>query len=290
MDHRVPHILLALLLVCSLAACAGPVNLPVVTPDAGQLSYPGKFVWFDLYAPDIDAVAQFYDRVFGWSVERADPDSSKVKTILQQNRRIGSIFLIGPDSAAPTAEPGWVACLSVGDVDAAFAQAIKAGATSISPPAEHPFRGRMAEILDPQGARVRLLTSSTGDPRDQAPEDGMFLGAELWTPDPAAAKFYASLAGYKSVVLELQTGPYVMLLTRNRPRGGVTAPLADVPGPVWIPQVAVRDAVAVLRRVETYGGTVLLRPDPEDKTGRVGVFVDPAGGVIGVREFTPVEN
>lgn len=283
------HLLLAFLLPALLAVwgCSSRIDLPAITPDAGHLRYPGKFVWFDLYTTDIDAAAQFYDRVLGWSVERADPGSPRVKTILNGNHRIGSVFLIGGRGG----EPGWVPSLSVADADAAHAAALRAGARSVRPPKDRPYRGRSAEIRDPQNARLELLVSSVGDPRDRAPEEGAFMGAELWTPAPdAAVKFYTGLAGYRAARLNLRHGPYVMLLGDNRPRAGITAPLAPVSAPLWIPQVAVRDVAGVIRRVETFGGTVLLRPAPGDKTNPVAVFRDPAGGLMGVRGFTPVED
>ncbi|XXJ21315.1 VOC family protein [Desulfovibrio caledoniensis] len=286
--------ILSLLLLFSLAAvsgCATTIDLPTVTPDAGHLAYPGKFVWFDLYAPDIGAVARFYDRVFGWSVERTDPGSATVKTILNKDRRIGTIFLVGGGEPWRGHGPGWVACLSVDDADRAFARAQSAGAKAVNPPEDRPYRGRMAEIRDPQGARVSLLASSVGDPRDRAPEDGAFLGAELWSADvPSSERFYAGLAGYEADRISLRGVPYVMLLAGNRPRGAITAPPDGFPGAVWIPMVAARDVAGVVERVEACGGTVLLRPAPGDGDGAVAVFRDPAGGLMGVRGFTPAER
>ncbi|WP_207264224.1 VOC family protein [Desulfovibrio sp. Huiquan2017] len=270
------------------AACSTRIALPSVTPDAGRLSYPGKFVWFDLHTTDMYRVAQFYDAVFGWSVERADPGSPRIKTILRSGRRIGSIFLL--DDKDRTA-PGWVPNLAVSDADAAFAGALAAGASPLYAPGDRPYRGRMAGIRDPQGARLVLLASSSGDPRDGPPEDGTFMGAELWTPDVTGAEaFYVGLAGYRAVEIGSGGAPYVMLLSDERPRGGITAPPAPVKTPLWVPQVAVRDVMGVLERVRAAGGTVLLCPVPGDKTHQTAVFLDPAGGVMGVRAFAPVRN
>jgi hypothetical protein len=286
--------ILPLLLLLSLAAvsgCATTIDLPAVTPDAGHLAYPGKFVWFDLYAPDMNGVAQFYDRVFGWSVERTDPKSATVKTILNKGRRIGTIFLVGGGEQWRRHGPGWVGCLSVPDADKAFARALQSGAQTVCLPADRSYRGRMAEIRDPHGARVSLLASSVGDPRDHGPEEGFFLGAELWTPDVSSAeRFYAGLAGYEPDWMALRGVPYVMLLADNRPRGAITAPPVGFSGAVWIPMVAVRDVPGVVERVEAHGGTVLLRPVLGDNAGAVAVFRDPAGGLMGVRGYTPLED
>ena len=285
---------LGLLLLLSLAAvsgCSTRIGLPTVTPDAGHLEYPGKFVWFDLYASDIDAVARFYDRVFGWSVERTDQGTPTVKTILNKGRRIGSIFLVGGGRQWDGREAGWVPCLSVSNADAAYARALRAGAQPVAPPMERPFRGRMAEIRDPQGARATLLASPVGDPRDRRPEEGVFLGAELWAPDVASAElFYSGLAGYETRRASLRGAPRVMLLAGNKPRGGISVSPVAMEVAVWIPMVAVRDVSAVLKRVEAYGGTVLHGFVPGGKTGPEAVFRDPAGSLMGVRGVIGTEG
>jgi predicted enzyme related to lactoylglutathione lyase len=284
--HLLPvHALLAAALLAGLLfGCSSKINLPPVTPDAGGLSYTGKFVWYDLHIPDIDGVARFYDAVLDWGMERTDPGSSKVKTIFHKGRLIGSVFEL--TEAGPAA--GWVACASVPDVDGAAARAVKQGGRVVAAPTDKPYRGRMATIRDPQSARLALLHSPVGDPRDEGPGDGLFLGAELWTPDvEAGAKFYAGLLGYQLAAVRLKQGTYVMLLAEGKPRGGLTAPLASLPAALWIPQVAVSDIEGTVQRVEENGGTVLLRPDPASRPNRTAVFADPSGAILGVREFVP---
>lgn len=274
----------SLLLAAALAGCSSKINVPAITPDAGGLAYTGKFVWYDLHVPDVDAVARFYDAVFGWGVERADPGSPKVKTILHKGRRIGSVF----ELSRPGPARGWVVCASVPDADGSAARAVELGGTVERAPADMPYRGRMATVRDPQSARIALLHSSVGDPRDEGPRDGFFLGAELWTPDVnASAQFYAGLLGYQTAPIATRQGPYVVLLADSRPRAGVAAPPAGAGGPMWIPLVAVRDIEGTVALAEENGGTVLVRPDPADGVHRTAVFADPSGAVLGLREYLP---
>lgn len=279
-------VLLALVLL-SLPGCVARETLPTITPDAGHLRLSGKFVWFDLHTPDMAGARKFYDRVFNWSLERSDEDSGKVKTILLGDMRIGSIFEVEvpPDGAS------WLSCMSVPDADQAFERAKDEGASG-EPPANMPYRGRMAEIRDPQGAAVALLTSSVGDPRDRPLKDGYWLGAELWTGDvESAATFYVHLAGLEQASMNQPDGGlYVMLVGDRRPRGGVTAIPLEGQGPQWVPQVAVLDLQATLERVEEYGGTVLIRPGMPGAVEGTAVFADPQGAVLGIREFIPPED
>lgn len=279
--------LLALALALSLTGCAGRVDLPTITPDAGHLHLTGKFVWFDLHATDLAAAGRFYDHVFNWSLKRTDEDSPLVKDILFKGRSIGNIFHLEPGQGVSR----WVSCMSVPDVDSAYAMAVKAGARG-SGPLDMPNRGRMAEIRDPGMASVALLTSPVGDPRDLPLQNGYWLGSELWVGDVEAARdFYTRLAGYESASMVLADGGlYVMFIGNGRPRGGVTAIPLENAGPQWVPQVAVLDIRDTLAKVEAHGGTVLIRPRMEEPSGRVAVFADPLGAVIGVREFIPPED
>ncbi|MCJ2166170.1 VOC family protein [Pseudodesulfovibrio sp. S3-i] len=279
---------MALTLVFGLAGCASTIDLPVITPDAGNLRLTGKFVWFDLFTSDMNEAGRFYDYVFNWSLERTDADSPRVKTILHQGRRIGNIFL--RESGHDASE--WLSCMSVPDVDRAFARAVETGGTSEVKPADRPFRGRMAVVRDPGMAVVALLTSSVGDPRDLPLGDGYWMGAELWARDMnESLAFYSGLAGYKTAVLQVQdAGQYVLFIGNGRPRGGMISIPVEGVAPRWIPQVAVLDIEATLAKVEAHGGKVLIPPRPRDKPGRVAVFADPFGAILGLREFTPPEN
>jgi predicted enzyme related to lactoylglutathione lyase len=150
----------------------------------------------------------------------------------------------------------------------------------------------MAVVRDSGTAVVALLTSSVGDPGDLPPHDGYWLGAELWTRDTnESMAFYTGLAGYKTAVLQLQdAGQYVLFIGNGRPRGGMTAIPVEGMAPQWIPQVAVLDIEATLAKVEAHGGKVLIQPRLQDKPGRVAVFSDPFGAILGIREYTLPEN
>lgn len=266
----------------ALSGCKTKTIMPPIAMDAGTLRYPGKFVWFDLHAPDMILATQFYSAVLGWSFERTNPDSPKIKTILHKHVPVGNII-----EEAET--PRWQSFVSVQDAAKGFELAQAAGARAVTPPYAMPDRGMVATVADPGGAAVSMIASPVGDPRDMPPLNGAWMGAELWTSDmKTAITFYEVFAGYQARVISLQDGtPYVLLITKNRLRGGVMpTPLADTPS-LWVPQVAVRDILAVVARVEAKGGQVLIHPQAGVEQGRTAVFADPFGAIIGVREIAP---
>jgi hypothetical protein len=55
-----------LLVIAEPLRAAPPVLPPLNDPPAAQ-HLPGKFVWADLVAPDVEAARRFYGKLYGWS-------------------------------------------------------------------------------------------------------------------------------------------------------------------------------------------------------------------------------
>lgn len=278
-----------LILVClgGLTGCASKMVVPPLTSRAAGLELTGKFVWFDLYTTDIVQATRFYDAVFNWSFERTDPESGKVKNILFDHKRIGNV-IERKDKAEGSQ---WLSYISVRDTDAVFNRAVSSGGSKFIEPRDMPDRGRVAVVLDPQKVLFALVTSSFGDPPDVKPTNGYWLGAELWTPavDEALA-FYSSLAGYTYVSLPVhEKVRYTLLQTGSTPRGGVVSIPWEGVSPQWVPYVAVLDIQDTLARVEANGGHILIQPQMDITSGRVALFKDPTGGVLGIQEYQPEE-
>ena len=72
----------------------------------------------------------------------------------------------------------WLPYVSVGNVDSASSIASAGGATVVVPARDVTF-GRVAAIIDPQGAVIGLAQSSIGDPDDATTAPG--LGRVVWT-------------------------------------------------------------------------------------------------------------
>ena len=195
-SSRISKYAIALLLFTffGLAGCASnKIIVPAISDNAAGIHLPGKFVWFDLFTTDMTAASNFYDALLGWDFERTNEINPAVKTIYQNGKPIAN--MIGRNG-----EPGqskWLSYMSVEDVDTGIAIAQNNGGSEYKPAKELPNRGRVAVIHDPQGATVALLTSSSGDPQDNAFVSNRWLGCELWTTDvDAAVAFYQKLAGY----------------------------------------------------------------------------------------------
>ncbi len=277
-------VVLAMFIFFGLAGCASnKIIVPAISDNAAGIHLPGKFVWFDLFTTDMTAASNFYDALFGWEFKRTNEINPAVKTIYQNGKPIAN--MIGRNG-----EPGqskWLPYMSVEDVDASVVVTKNNGGSEYKPARELPDRGRIAVILDPQGAAVALLTSSSGDPQGNAFASNHWLGCELWTTDvDGAAAFYQKLVGYDVDLINVHEKVEYRMLSRNgKRRGGIVSIPWKTVKPEWIPYITVDKVLQTVIKAQELGGKVLLTPDMSVKEGRVAIIADPTGAVFGIQQL-----
>jgi len=122
---------------------------------SGYASAPGKFHWFELMVPDAEAVLPFYRAVFGYDVQPMDMGPSGTYYVFESGgeARAGAMS-IPPGVEEPTA---WTPYVHVEDLDAALKR-VEANGGKATPVMDVPDVGRMANVVDPTGAVVGLIT------------------------------------------------------------------------------------------------------------------------------------
>lgn len=102
-----------------------------------------------LVVPDADAELTFLETAFGGTEAQCDrnPDG----TVMHAEVKIGDSLVMLGQSSAEWKPLGGALYLWIPDVDAAYARALKAGATSQSPPEDKPYGHRNAGVVDPNG-------------------------------------------------------------------------------------------------------------------------------------------
>lgn len=114
----------------------------------------GEFLWNELITNDSAAGARFYTELFGWKIlQEMDmgPDG-KYRIFGVGDRRLGGMFTAPKGS--PLA-PAWLFYVSTSDLEAAIGRATRKGAKLLNGPMDVP-QGRIAQLLDPQGAAFAL--------------------------------------------------------------------------------------------------------------------------------------
>jgi predicted enzyme related to lactoylglutathione lyase len=79
-----------------------------------------------------------------------------------------------------------------------------------------------------------------------------------------------------------QTGGYRQAMLRGKPVAGMMPLMQEGQPTAWNTYVSVEDADATAAKVREGGGTVLAEPMPVMDLGRMAVFADPVGAVIGI--------
>lgn len=272
-----------------LVACAMPSRVDTSAMSFSREPLVGKIVWIDLITHDLDASRRFYAGLFGWTFEEtAGPMGGKYLVA-----RSGEIYVAGMLLAERPADgtnlSRWLPYASVQDVDAAATRSVSLGGRVAVEPRDVAL-GRVAAIVDPQGAVIGLARSSIGDPDDATtkPDVGRRVWTELLSNDPlSSADFYAALVGFEVRRIERRGGEYTFLVGDGKDRAGILANPTEDWSPLWLTSFGVQDAGIAASRAKALGGRVLLDQSDEVRGGTIAIVADPSGAVLVLQQITP---
>ena len=264
------------------SSCVAPERIDTSAMSFAEEPLLGKVVWNDLITEDVEAAQRFYGGLFGWTFQEAT-GPGRQRYVLAKS---GKVYVGG---LVPVAKPAdgtrlsrWLPYVSVDDVDRAVARATAAGA-KVAVPARDVGLGRIAAIIDPEGAVIGLARSRIGDPDDitTAPAAGRQVWTELLANDTVAAgRFYGTVFGYDVRTIERRGGQYTLLAHRSIERAGILMNPTQDWQPLWLTSFGVDDPVAASARAEALGGKILLAASPEIREGTIAVVEDPSGAVL----------
>jgi len=276
-----------MILIVGLTACSTTGRHDLSGMSFSDAPLIGKLVWYDLITEDVGAARAFYGSLFGWSFEEAEGVGGNDYFLA----RTGGVYVGG---MVPMARPAdgsnlsrWVPYASVTDVDEAVSRTTANGGR-VAASARDLGIGRVAAIIDPEGAVIGLARSSIGDPDDATTTGGRgkVVWAELLAEDPTeAAAFYADVVGYRPKVIERRGGRYTLLEADGIARAGVLENPAENWDPTWLTYFGVADPAAAAARAESLGGKILLAPTPEVREGTLAIVADPSGAVLALQKW-----
>jgi len=108
----------------------------------------GEFSWNELITQNPAASGAFYEKLFGWRSEPFSPEYSLFKKAAES---------VGGMLKMQGAQPGWLAYVTVEDCDQSARKARELGAKIAVEAKDIPEVGRIAVIVDPQGAALGLF-------------------------------------------------------------------------------------------------------------------------------------
>ena len=253
----------------------------------------GSFFWYELMTPDPDAAKAFYDAVVGWDIESQPTGQLDYRMIRgTDGGNVGGVLRLVDDMREHGARPMWLGYIGVADVDATVAAAAEDGAKVLMPAWDVAEVGRIAMIIDPQGAPVYLMTPF-GPRETEAERRGVFSvdqpqhvrWNELSTTDPEAAiAFYARHFGWRQEgdIDMGAMGKYRFLYDGDVMIGAVMPKMPQMPMSLWSFYIGVHDIDHAAEAIRSGGGQIVVEP-MEIPGGEFSInALDPQGAAFGL--------
>src|SRR5947209_2170886 len=185
-----------------------PANLVYGANVGARTSYsPGTFCWADLATPDVGSAEAFYGRLLGWEFQHTvSGDAPDYVLARRDGARVAALH------DATDQPPHWNNYVSVEDADLVARRAQELGGGVLAGPLDVPSAGRMAAILDPQGAMVVAWKPGGLVGAEVVNEPGAMTWNDLLTSDVEAAReFYTALVGWEDDAVPETEGRYSVI-------------------------------------------------------------------------------
>lgn len=248
----------------------------------------GKFVWYELMTPDVEAAKAFYTHAIGWTTETVM--DGRYTVLKAGGEGVGGMKARTADLERLGVPPHWTGLVVTDDVDATAKRAEALGGRTLKGGTDVPDIGRFAVLADPQGAAFTVFSPGTPTHRTfLAPRAiGNVAWHELNTTDYESAwKFYSELFGWKPTEsLDMgEFGTYFMfsLPGEEAMAGGMSnvAAKMNMP-PHWLYYVTVEDIDAAVKRITDGGGQILNGPMEVPGGARIAQCMDPQGAAFAI--------
>ena len=113
---------------------------------------PGRFGWNELVTPDVAAAKKFYTGLLGWKTQ---PFGKGVDyTLFKKGRDTAGGLMKCPKPGNPAQ---WIPYVFVDNVDATAKKTARLGGEVVMEPFDVPDVGRIAVLVDPQGAAIGIF-------------------------------------------------------------------------------------------------------------------------------------
>jgi predicted enzyme related to lactoylglutathione lyase len=247
---------------------------------------PGTFSWPELSTSSQSGAETFYAALFGWTIEKTPMGPDAHYTIFQKDgAAVAAASTLQPDQVKQGVPPNWLSYVSVASVDASVEKAKSLGATLCAGPFDVMEHGRMAVLMDPQGAAFALWQAKNHQGAGLLDAPGALTWTELVTSDTKkAGEFYTGLFPWKSEVKPMPGMEYTIFKRGDASAGGMMALLPEMKGvpPHWMPYFGVTDCDATTKKATDLKGSVIMAPHDIPGVGRFAILKDPQGAAFAI--------
>ncbi len=125
-----------------------------------RYDHANTYGWAEVNARGVDAVVDFYTRVFGWEnhLQPMGEGQPPYNELHSEGHAVAGAWEMSAD--VPAEVPSyWQVYFNVDDVDDTHRRALELGASDMVPPTDFPG-GRFAILVDPQGASFAIVKTA----------------------------------------------------------------------------------------------------------------------------------
>lgn len=121
----------------------------------------GHFHWNELMTRDVPAAQKLYADALGWTFQQMPmPDGTLYHLCMAGEAMVGGMFDISKNPQFDQMPAAWMNYIAIDDVDAALEKAKKQGAQVMGEPFDVQGVGRIAMVMQPDGAMIGWMTPS----------------------------------------------------------------------------------------------------------------------------------
>ena len=244
---------------------------------------PGAFSWIELATTDAEGAKGFYGELFGWEFEDNPVPGGMVYSMAKlDGDNVAAAYEMSAEMRDRGVPPNWTNYVSVESADTAAERTREVGGDVHAEPFDVMDFGRMAILVDAQGAIFAVWEPRESIGATRVNDVGCFCMNELSTTDlDAAGSFYGDLFGWETEKLDTGGGPpYMSARNKGTLNAGMTVVQGGAP-PHWKPYFTVEECDAAAEKIGALGGRVLAGP-LDVPAGRMAVALDPQGAAFGI--------
>lgn len=241
--------------------------------------------WIDLSTTDVEAAKAFYGGLFGWTFEDSSgPDGEFIYAMASKDgENVAGIGELSAEMQEQGVPPMWNMYFAVENVDEAIKKAVAAGGSAIMEAMDVFDAGRMAFVMDDQGAGAGLWQAREHKGCGLVNAPGAFTWSELYAPDTkAATSFYAAALGLGNEAVDMGGGePYTMFSVGERGVAGTMHPPMEGVPSHWHVYLGAANTKDTAARATELGGQVVAGP-LDTPVGEMATIADPQGAAFSV--------
>lgn len=245
------------------------------------------FCWINVLSPDPAAARDFFAKLLRWEYVEIPGIGHRIQV---GGHDLGGLWDLNSPNTPPGTPPGIGVMIRVADADATSARATALGGTG-KPAFDVMDQGRMAELVDPNGAMIDVwqANKSLGITADST-RHGVPSWIESLTSDvPRAVAFYRELFGWQDSAMPMPDFEYTVFTRGDAPVAGmmaITPEMGSFP-PHWGVYCTVDDVDAAAAHTTELGGTITMPLMDIPEIGRMVGIASPQGVMLYLITYLP---